>query len=420
MLVVGAGVAGTAAALAAARAGALVTIVDGGTGASTLATGALDVIGWEKTSAAGASPITAAVRDLLEALGGYLLPHGGARLLTTAGVIRAARGHDAALLDVELLGASRIGVVRCDRPGWDADALASAWAEGRRERGPAMAPDSCTVVDATVLRHTDERDLPDADFAARHDDDARLAWLAERLRAALGAGTARVGALALPPCLGVDRARARSLSERVGLPCGEALGAPGGPAGLRFERARDRALSVLGVERACERAKSVTKHTTGWSVDAESGWTREADAVVLATGGLVGGGIEYSPGESVMASALPPFARLPFRASLDAPLHLGAHGRALELPSTLFGQAPESLAWPFARDPLMDRVGVLSDEQGRVAPGLLVAGELRADRPRTWIDALATGAAAGAAAADDALSAERRSRSSFPAPPIRP
>jgi hypothetical protein len=156
----------------------------------------------------------------------------------------------------------------------------------------------------------------------------------------------------------------------------------------------------------------------GWCVDLEDGRRTEADAVVVAVGGLVGGGVEYAPGEAVLATALPPFSRPPFRLVIDAPLPLGAHGQPLDLPSTLFGVAPEQLAWPAARDPLMDRVGVLADARGRVLPGLFAAGELLADRSRTWLDALATGVVAGAAAA--AVNAERRARSSVPAPPIRP
>src|SRR5579859_3571552 len=47
VLVVGAGVAGTAAACTAARAGVPVLVLDGGSGASTLATGALDWVFWQ-------------------------------------------------------------------------------------------------------------------------------------------------------------------------------------------------------------------------------------------------------------------------------------------------------------------------------------------------------------------------------------
>lgn len=434
VLVVGAGVAGTGAALAAARAGAAVTVVDGGTGASTLTTGAVDAMAWQDAPAL-AAPVARTVRDALDAMGAYRLPERGARLLTTAGLVRAARGHDAALVDVEPLAGKRIGVVRCDRPGWDADMFARAWQdagqEARQEAGQEARQETWQVVDATVIRYADERGLPDVDFAARHDDGARLGWLAEQLRAALARTADGVGTLVLPPCLGIERARAQALSELVGVRCGEALASPGGPPGLRFERARDRAFAAAGVERVRERVVSVTKREAQretretrdeavWIVSAETGWQSEGHAVVLATGGLIGGGIEYAPGESTFASALPPLARPSFRLTIDAPVTLGSHGRPIELPSTLFGAAPESFGWPFARDPLMQRVGALADEHGRTATGLFVAGDLRADRPRAWLDALATGVAAGASAAQRALSASGRVRSSEQGPPIRP
>jgi glycerol-3-phosphate dehydrogenase subunit B len=405
-LVVGAGVGGTAAALAAGHAGMQVTVIDGGTGASTLATGAIDMLPWPYAPAQPL-PISPAVRETLEKLGGYLVPDAGARLLTTSGVVRPARGHDAALLDVGPLANQRIGVVRCDRPGWHAGAFARAWGE------------NYVLVDAVLLRHLDERVLPDADFAMKHDEPARLEWLAERLREALVRITGEgVQALVLPPCLGVERARARALSERVGVRCGEAIGAPGGPSGLRFERARDQALAAADIDRVRGRATQVARHGGGWRVTTESGTTAEGDAVILATGGLIGGGIEYAPAESVLASALPPLPRRAFRLTVDAPMTLGAHGSPLELPSTLFGIAPESLAWPFVPDPLMDRVGVLADASGRVAPGLFVAGDLRADRPRTWLEVFAGGVAAGAAAAHGLLTAAQ-APSPGSAPPIR-
>jgi len=385
VVVVGAGVAGTAAALTAARAGAQVTLIDGGTGASTLATGALDAVFWPHAPAHPA-PIGRAAREVLDALGGYALPDGGARLLTTSGVARPARGHDAALLDIMPLAGSSIGVVRCERPGWDGGALARAWGE------------SFQPFDAVVIRHVDERVLPDADFAMRHDDDDRLGWLADRLRDALTRAGARIRAIVLPPCLGIDRPKGRALSERVGVACGEAIALPGGPSGLRFERARDRAL-VAAVDRVPGRATSLARSDDGWRIAMGDGPAREGDAVVLATGGLIGGGVEYAPAESIVASALPPFGRPPFRLTVDAPLTLGANGRPLELPGTLFGIAPESIAWPFARDALADRVGVLADVEGRTESGLFVAGDLRADSPRAWLDVLATGVAAGAAAA---------------------
>ncbi len=391
VVVVGGGVAGTAAALAAARGGARVVLLDGGTGASTLATGAIDDAPWTHAPSAP-DPIAAGARALLDALAAYAIPDAGARIATTAGVLRPARGHDLALLDLAPLAGRRVGVVRCERPEWDATALARAWG------------DAFTPLDATVLRHVDERLLPAADFAARHDDEARLAWLAERLRDAISRAGGGLDALLLPPSLGVETARARALSALVGLPCGEAAALPGGPSGLRFERARDRALSAAGVTNTTGRATGVEHHADRWHVARAGETALEAAAVVLAPGGFVGGGLAYFPGEAAPAGVLPPASRAPFRLGVDVPAaKLGARGRPLELPGSLFGIPPESLAWPFAADPTMERVGVLVDDDGRAVPGLYAAGETVADLPRTWLRALESGARAGAAAARDAL-----------------
>jgi len=392
--VVGGGIAGTSAALSAVREGASVVVLDGGTGASTLATGAIDLTPWHP-GAASADPLPANVKALLEALGGYVVPEGGARILTTAGVARPARGHDAALLDVARLGQGRVAIVSCRRPGWRAGTLASAWGAGFEK------------LEAALLRYTDEETIPDADFAARHDDENRLGWLGERLREGLARAQGRWDAIVLPPALGVDRPRAQALSLRVGVPCGEAMALPGGPAGLRFERARDRALRANGIQHVRVRALAVDRVEGGWRVAAEDEQAFEAHAIVVATGGFVGGGLAYTPSEATLATALPPGSRLPFRLTLSASLPLGANGRPLELPGSLFGFPPERLAGPLARDRVIDRVGVLTDrETGVRAPdGAFAAGEVVADSPRTWLSALSAGARAGALAAREALKA---------------
>src|ERR1019366_24299 len=176
--------------------------------------------------------------------------------------------------------------------------------------------------------------------------------------------------IVLPPSLGVDRPRSQALSERVGVPCGEPIAMPGGPAGLRFERARDRAFATAGITRARARVRRAEASGGTWHVTGYEGTSFEAHAVVLATGGLIGGGIEYAPSEATLAAALPSSARAPFRASVDAPVVLGAHGRPLELPGSLFGVEPERLAWPFTCEPtgptgpftgggMLERAGVL-------------------------------------------------------------
>jgi hypothetical protein len=153
-----------------------------------------------------------------------------------------------------------------------------------------------------------------------------------------------------------------------------------------------------------------------------------ADAVVLATGGLLAGGIEYEPSEAVLASALPPCARVPFRLGVaieGAPATLGMRGRALELPGSLFGVPPESLAWPFERDAPLERVGLLVAPDGSLAPGLYVAGDVVADAARTWLRALESGAQAGLAASRGAGAATARphetdTTANAAAPPRRP
>lgn len=397
-----------AAALAAAAAGVSVALVDGGTGASTLSTGAIDDVPWTPAPRTLAF-VSPGARVLLDALAAYAVPDAGARVATTAGLVRPTRGHDLALLDLGPLANRRVGVICCDRPEWDGAALARAW-------GSDFAP-----LEATLLRHVDERLLPAADFAARHDDEARLAWLVERLREALGRSGSRFDALVLPPSLGVEHERARTLSARVGLPCGEAAALPGGPSGLRFERARDRALAAVRVERITGRATSVVRSGGRWRVGFAEGRALEASAAVLAAGGLIGGGLAYTPGDAA-ASVLPPAARAPFQITLEVPAAtLGAYGRPLEIPGSLFGVPPESLAWPFAADALMDRVGVLVDPEGRAAAGLYAAGEMVADAARTWLRALESGLRAGSAAAREVLtSTTERSPSASGALATRP
>ncbi|HLK39351.1 MAG TPA: FAD-dependent oxidoreductase [Polyangiaceae bacterium] len=379
--VVGGGIAGAAAALAAAREDVRVTLVDAGTGASGLCTGAIDRASVPEPPGP-IGPIEDGARAILDALGAYFVSSAGALFVSTGGVVRPAAGGDASLLDVARLPPGPVGVVACSRPGWDAAALAVAWGERYR------------VFDAAILRTADERAVPDADFAARHDDPERLAWLSERLREAVARQGQDWAALVLPPSLGATWPRAPELSRLAGLSCGEAIGLPGGPAGLRFEAARDQALSAAGVERLRARVMGIQRADGAWRVLAQGATEIDATAVVLATGGLVGGGVEYAPAEGMHATAVPYGSRPFLRLTLDAPAVLGVRGAPLESPSSLFGTTPEALAWPWTEDCPLERAGVVS-----TASGLFAAGDLVADAPRTWLAALEGGARAGRAAA---------------------
>jgi glycerol-3-phosphate dehydrogenase subunit B len=410
VIVVGAGIAGTAAVIAAARAGAAVTVLDGGTGASTLATGALDLAPWPERAHQPPAAIGADERATLDALGGYFVPPGGSILVTMAGLVRPARGCDAALFDATGLAEEPVAVVRCSRPGWDAEALAHAW-------GPAY-----TAIDASVLRFVDESVLPDAEFAVRHDDEARVWWLGERLRDALARAGGLWSGVVLPPMLGVDRGRAQDLSRQVGPRCGEPIALPGGPSGLRFERARDRALHACGAIRARLRARRLYVDDAVWRVETEEGTFFEAEAVVVATGGLIGGGIEYAPIEAMRTETPWATARPTLRLAIDSPLLVGAHGRPLDAPGSLFGAAPESTTHPFVRDAIADRAGVLAAPDGaaRGAPGVFVAGEVVADAARGWLTSLTSGVRAGTAAARFTAASASGPRSPDARPASRP
>jgi glycerol-3-phosphate dehydrogenase subunit B len=399
VLVVGGGVAGTAAALSAARAGAHVSLVAAGSGASTLSGGAIDVEPWE-SSRAPVAPLAPDEGAVVEAIDLFRVGDVGVVVATLAGILRPARGADRALLDLAPLHDAEVLVPLVDWPTWDATALARSWNDAAEARARRI---TFTTTPVPMVQKRAEHDLGDADMARLHDAPERLDWLAARLTSAMKARAGRgVAAILLPAWLGLDRPRAASLKDRIGVPCGEAMAGAGGPSGLRFENARDRALTAAGVERVSGRVVALACAGT-WSTALESGESIDAvDAVVLATGGLLGGGLAYSPIASILAAEPHAVAAPLVHATLDAPLVVGMNGLALEAPSSLFGGAPEAHAWPYVQEPLLERAGVLVDAEGRVrgAPaGLYAAGEMAADRPRTWLDALSLGVRAGRAAA---------------------
>ena len=381
VVVVGSGIAGTAAALAARRAGAEVVLLRGRPGATSLGSGALD----------GDAPTTDAARAILEALGGYAM--GDAVLASTSGVLRATRGRDRALLALPEGGT--VLVPQCDHPRWHAPTYARAWNASPIAHRRKL---HFTAVKVSMLRTTEERSMSDVELAMRFDDDARVAYAAERLREALPS-TGTVKAIALPPWLGARRARAEDLSRLVGLTCGEVLGDPAGPAGERFEAGRDRALEAAGVEVVAAWVTRIERRDRAFLVQARDAAAVPGDTVVLATGGLLAGGVEYSPSEAILSTALPPNPRPIFTFPIDADVRLGLDGKPLGMPGSMFGVAPESLAWPFEAEPALERVGILIDHDGRGAPGIFVAGDLVEGRPRTWLEALESGARAGTLAA---------------------
>ncbi|HZF52232.1 MAG TPA: FAD-dependent oxidoreductase [Polyangiaceae bacterium] len=407
VIVIGAGVAGVAATWSARRRGVKVTLVSKGAGASSLGGGAVDDGPWERIARAardlGTEPIAgeldADVVNFSSALGLWTLPAPGMprpRLATVAGLVRPARGYDRALLNLELLRGTTVLLPRVDRAGWDADAIAAGLSDDPFSRSRELR---FVAVDAPILRFLDEARIADADLAARHDDDARLGWLGERLREAVvaseGSGI-RVGGVLLGPWLGVEAPRSEELSARAGLPVGEAVMGVGSPAGHRFASARERLLKALGVTIEIARATSVSFINDRALVACEGeAAPLEADAVILALGGLTGGGVVYAPPDSMADADLPPRAAVPFTLSLSADVTLGAREGALGVTSSLHGPELDLSAWPSGDRPgLLEEVGILC-RGAEAAPGILAAGDVVAGRSRTLLEGVASGVRAG-------------------------
>jgi glycerol-3-phosphate dehydrogenase subunit B len=400
VLVLGAGVAGLAAAFRARRLGLETVVVGAGAGASVFGGGAVDDVPWEERLRAvrvlghpmRVNALSAEVVAFSDALGLWDLPADGAPMplvATVAGRLRPARGRDRGLLDLgRLPEGARVLLPRAPRGGWDADAIAATLAGEPVARRAGLR---FQAVDISVLRYADESRIGDGDLATRHDDPARLAWLAERLREGIARTGDPPGAVLLGSWLGVNEARAEELSSRVGLPVGEALLGVGSAAGLRFEGARDRLLAKLHVEVVLDRAAALRTEGGRVTVTLVRGAPISADAVVLATGGLAGGGIVYAPPEHSAGDDLPPRGAVPYRLSVDMPVAFSAGAAQLGVVASMQGPELDVIAWPSsARTGALEAIGVHCTS-GRVAKGVTAAGDVLSGRPRTLLEAVASG-----------------------------
>jgi hypothetical protein len=217
--------------------------------------------------------------------------------------------------------------------------------------------------------------LPEGELAAKADDPA---W-ANTLGDALGAAGDGEGAAPVCPWLGLLPGSAERVRARARRAIGETLSAPGGPAGFRFESARDAWLGRSRVRVQRGMAERVLPTPDGFEVAPFAG--RFSD-VVLALGGGRGGGIRF------LAGPVP--AGRSFALSLAAPLTLRLGGREVTLESGLLGADLQSLGRS-----ALEHVGLLvDDDQLTQAPGLFAAGDLVADRPRTALEAIYAGISA--------------------------
>jgi glycerol-3-phosphate dehydrogenase subunit B len=387
VLVVGGGFAGVAAAWGLERRGREVLLIEDGAGASSLYSGALDRQDWD--GPADPRPVAREVDEFLQSLDCWAQPEGvGARLATSAGVLRPARCHDRALLDLEPLRGRRVDVVDAARRGWDAADLARAWSAS------SWARLTRTEFRVLPVRLPDEealRFLPEGELAARADDPAWAGAFGEALR---GAGDGEAPLLC-GPWLGLLPRSVQRVREAARRPLGEVLSAPGGPAGFRFEAARRAWLERSGVQVRSGRVLGIARSQQGCeghgfevSIDTGAGATRLEPGpteIVLAIGGVAGGGIHFLAGSGPEARS--------FSLSLAVPLPLRLGGREVTLESGVLGADLQSLGRS-----ALETVGVLTDEGQRTAvPGLYAAGDVVADRPRAALEAIYSGIAAARA-----------------------
>jgi anaerobic glycerol-3-phosphate dehydrogenase len=374
--VLGAGFAGLSAAFAAQRAGASVTVVNHGAGASGLYAGAVD------GSTAPDSPALAALlNELGPLLGLRLSTHAQAMIATREGIVRRAAGADAALLDLAPLAGKRIGVVDVPRDDWDGPLLvrsfaASDWARSTNTR--------FELVPLDLLEKSSQRRVSPYDFATSFERPERPAWLSAVLKAHAGPEAWLFG-----PWLGVKRELGRELTTNVGVPVGEVTSPPGGVAGARFEARRDALLLSLGAQVVTERATGVRTSAAGVVVLLDGGRELEADALVVAVGGIVSGAIRLS---GALSGAEP----AGFELSLSGLPLVQARGELRRPVSSLFGV---DLA---ARGRvLLEHVGLVASARGEVVgePRVFAAGDLLAPQPPSVGHALLSGLRAGAAAA---------------------
>ena len=125
VLVVGAGAAGTAAAVQARLRGADVRLIHDRAGTSELGSGAVDLMPWTERRQAGLSP---AAEHFIKELDLWSTAR-EMRIATSAGVVRPALGADRALLNLAPLAGLTIAVPNIERDDWDAQLLVRALAD---------------------------------------------------------------------------------------------------------------------------------------------------------------------------------------------------------------------------------------------------------------------------------------------------
>lgn len=295
--VVGAGVAGGLAALAAAAAGARVTVLSAGGGATAMSSGVWDGAGTERLGLSELrslpSVLVSAERLLAltwaaERLGLALHETGPLPLLcTTAGRLRRAAAHDPAQLDLSRSPRAIVAVASLrGHPSFDAERLAAALDDEAVAAGDARR---FVAVEIDFVRRGRDRVLHPHELASvlEPEGDARTALVRAIGR---GLGGLSVDAILLPPLLGLRVPVRAELSRALGLPIGEVVEGIDSAAGLRLSFSIERALAAAKIPRRSDKVHAIEARSGRLRVAHDAG-VLEVDRVVLATGKRLGGGV---------------------------------------------------------------------------------------------------------------------------------
>ena len=301
--------AGSMAGLAAGEAGAEVTLVMSGPGASALSNGTLDFAGSEQlhslTSRIG-HPLhvlretLSRTDEVLAKVAARLSPllagppgtDGDRQYVTVLGTLRRAGRVQRAQADGSLEAGTHYAVAGFElQPGLvDADLVARSLSERGFTASAFRVP---------YLDRDEDAVLTPFELAARLDHPEQVERLAAALSRALPPGCERV---LLPPVLGLARSDiAALLGQRLGVPCAELLPLTPSVPGLRLSRALA-AARAAGALRVVEGKLIRLKEG---SAELSSGEVLTFDAAVLASGRFLGGGIARR------SQTLEPLARLP-------------------------------------------------------------------------------------------------------------
>jgi glycerol-3-phosphate dehydrogenase subunit B len=410
LVVVGGGIAGVAAAYAAKRRrpSLQITLITGRIGATSLSPGALDETPWDVvaeaekvTGVSAAWAIDPACAELLVELGIFALKAAGREgdplerplVATTGGILRHTLAHASAILDLNRARGRTVLLPAVDRPHWDSASLVRSLndnAQGLRFQESA----------ATILRFDDESFISDLELARRFDEPERRRWLGQQLVRAKQAHPGEVAFL-LGPWLGREADSISVLEAAAGAPVGEIVAPHSGTFGVRFERARARLCERLAITLSDREVASVEQEGSGLVLRGD-GQTLEPDCVVLATGGLVGGGIVFSPpsfgAPADGATKIGPSFELSLK-GLEGAIAT-QHGPAFV--GSAEGPVLDASAWPRGTQAgALERVGLVLEPDGslRGFPRVFPAGDIVAGHARTMLIAARAGLLAGERAA---------------------